>query len=79
MKVGVYRVYFHQITKKSVNGVLVEVSHTSPEMEMVAAENVDQLLDALPRPISKPGFIVENHITQVDQKHRNVLLAPMKG
>ena len=75
MRVGIYRVYFNQVTEKEVDGKTVEVSHTSPVLEMVAAQSVDQLLAALPAPEQQPGTKTRNQIVQVDQKHKNVLLA----
>ena len=71
MKLGVYRVYFHQITT-GADGK--ELSHTSPEMKWCAAENQGQLLETLPEPPPGPeGTTVRNVIVQIDQKHREVL------
>lgn len=70
MKLGIYRVYFHQITERDGK----EVSHTSPEMKMVAAERAEDLLGTLPDPPAPPaGCTVRNVIVQVDQRHKEVL------
>jgi hypothetical protein len=71
MKLCVYRVYFHQITTGPDSK---EVSHTSPEMKMCAAENQGQLLDTLPEPKQGPaGTTTRNVIVQIDQRHKDVL------
>lgn len=75
MRIGVWRVWYHAITEKVVDGKTVEVSHTSPVMEMVAAESVDKLFASLPVPLQRPGTVTRNVITQIDQKHKSVLLA----
>jgi hypothetical protein len=70
MKLGIWRVYYHIITEKDGK----EVSHTSPEMKMLAAEFPHQLLATLPNPPKPPaGCTARNVIVQVDQKHRDVL------
>jgi hypothetical protein len=68
LKLGVYRVYFHQITE--VDGK--EVSRTSPVMKVIAAEDQGQLAAALPEP--PPGS--RNVIVQIDQRYRDVLFVP---
>jgi hypothetical protein len=82
MKLGVYRVYYHRITEKfdADKGVLVEVSHTSPVMAVVAAEKVDDLLESLPKPeLGLTGTMTRNVIVQIDQKHKDVLYNARKG
>lgn len=70
MKLGIYRVYFHTITEKDGK----EISHTSPEMKMLAAEFPHQLLETLPDPkAGTAGTTTRNVIVQIDQKHRDVL------
>lgn len=71
MKLGVYKVWYHTITEKDGK----EVSRTSPVIKMVAAENEHKILDALPKPHQEPGTCTRNVITQIDQKHRDVLYA----
>lgn len=71
MKLGIYRVWFYVVTEDADGK---EVSHTSPVMKMCAAEKQAQLIDSLPEPEPGPkGTRTRNVITQIDQKHKEVL------
>lgn len=73
MKLGIYRVYHHQITEKDGK----EISRTSPVATIMAAETSGQLLDSLPIPPPGPeGTHVRNVIVQLHQIHKDVLYMP---
>jgi hypothetical protein len=76
MKLGIFRVYYHQITT-GPDGK--EVSHSSPVMVTCAAENQGQLLEILPDPKPGPeGTTTRNVIVQIDQLKKDVLFNQRK-
>jgi hypothetical protein len=78
MKLGVYRVWFFAFTEGTVKGEKYE-HRTAPVMKMVAAEHQDKILETLPEPEpGPPGTTVRNVISQIDQRHRDVLFNERK-
>jgi len=79
LKLGIWRVWFHVIVERfdREKGAIVEISHTSPVMKVIAVEDQAHLLESLPEPEpGPPDTRARNVIVQVDQRYRDVTYQP---